>query len=178
MRSGRPKEPLILTSKEGAELQALAKRPTSDQRTALRARIVLESGAGLSNADIAKKHGVTTATVAKWRARFISKRLEGLVDAPRPGARRKITPALAEHVLAKTFQEPPPQGRHWTTRLMAKELGLTQNAVLRIWKTFGVRPRESENLSMLRRATGVSYCVNDQSRWGADQIRPTLCRCG
>jgi len=69
----------------------LARRPKSAQAVAMRARIVLGCSDGLSNGEVAKRLGVTGATVCKWRERFRVDRLEGLLDEPRPGAPRSIT---------------------------------------------------------------------------------------
>ena len=78
MRTGRPKQELILTAEERAKLELMARRPKTDQRTAERARIVLDCAAGLSNTAVAAKRRVTLQTVGKWRQRFIEGRLEAL----------------------------------------------------------------------------------------------------
>ncbi len=93
---------LVLSGDETAKLATMAKRPKSDQRTALRARIVLDCASGLSNTAVAAKHEVTLATVGKWRQRFLTARLGGLGDAPRPGQPRKITDAKVEAVVTRT----------------------------------------------------------------------------
>src|SRR5690554_881434 len=99
MRTGRPKEPLDLTGGEQAKLQMLANRPKTDQRTAMRARIVLECARGVDNAEAARRLRINPATVGKWRSRFIKQRMRGLADAPRPGQPRKITDAKVEQVV-------------------------------------------------------------------------------
>jgi transposase len=81
---------------------------------------------------------VTTQTVGKWRSRFIARRLAGLVDEPRSGAPRSISDALVEAVLAKTLHEQPPDAGRWSSRRLANELGISQRAVLRIWRAFEV----------------------------------------
>jgi DNA-binding NarL/FixJ family response regulator len=86
MALGRPKTPLVLTDDERAKLLSWANRPTSAQRLALRARIVLASAEGPDNKEVARRLRITPHTVGKWRARFASDRLEGLTDEPRPGA--------------------------------------------------------------------------------------------
>lgn len=126
-------------------MEMLARRPKTDQRTAMRAGIVLDCGAGMSNTDVAAKRRVTVATVGKWRARFLEKRLGGLGDAPRPGQPRKITDAKVEEVVGKTLESRPDDATHWSTRSMAKASGLTQNAIVRIWRAFGLKPHLQEN---------------------------------
>jgi transposase len=87
--------------------------------------------------------------VAKWRRRFAEHRLDGLSDEPRPGQPRKISDAQVEEVIVKTLETTPNDATHWSTRSMAREVGLTQSAVHRIWKAFGLQPhrRESWKLS-------------------------------
>jgi transposase len=148
MRTGRPKKDLILSVEERFKLETMARRPKTDQRTAVRAKIVLDCAAGMSNTQVTRKHGVTMATVCKWRSRFIEKRLGGLGDSPRPGSPRKITDAQIEEVVTKTLESRPLEATHWSTRSMARDSGLTQNAILRIWKTFGLKPHLQENFKL------------------------------
>jgi transposase len=137
---GRPKASLVLTDEERATLERWARRPKSAQALALRCRIVLACSEGLSNLDVAAKTGVNKATVSKWRGRFIAKRLEGLSDEPRPGAVRTVTDDLVEAVIVKTLEEMPVNATQWSTRSMARETGMSQSAVSRIWRAFGLKP--------------------------------------
>src|SRR6202521_5380778 len=123
----------------------IARRPKSAQAMAMRARIVLSCGAGLSNSEVAGKLHVTGATVGKWRDRFRQAGLDGLLDEPRVGAPRKITDRQIEKVVTKTLESMPANGTHWSTRLMAEETGLTQNAIVRIWHAFGLQPHRVED---------------------------------
>src|SRR5262249_10491927 len=85
------------------------------------------------------------ATVCKWRERFRVQRLEGLLDEPRPGASRSITDAQVEEVVTKTLESMPTNSTHWSTRLMAQKTGLSQTAIVRIWRAFGLQPHRVEN---------------------------------
>ena len=123
----------------------LARRPKSAQATAMRARIVLGCSEGLSNGEVAKRLRITGATVCKWRERFRVDRLEGLLDEPRPGAPRSITDAHVEEVITKTLESMPVNSTHWSTRLMAQKTGLSQTAIVRIWRAFGLQPHRVEN---------------------------------
>jgi transposase len=145
MRTGRPRKPLEITAAEREKLRMIALRPKSAQAMAMRARIALGCGQGVSNTEIAKKLGITGATVVKWRERFRKSRLDGLLDEPRVGAPRKITDRQVEKVVTKTLESMPANGTHWSTRLMAAEAGLTQNAIVRIWHAFGLQPHRVEN---------------------------------
>jgi len=126
----------------------LAARPKSTQAMAVRARIVLGCGAGESNSAVAKRLNITGATVCKWRERFRTQRLEGLLDEPRPGAPRSITDQQVEAVVTATLESMPKHATHWSTRRMAEKSGLSQSAVVRIWKTFGLQPHRVENFKL------------------------------
>jgi transposase len=145
MALGRPTKPLDVTAEEKEKLTLLARRPKSSQAMAMRARIVLGCWEGLSNDAVAKRVGVTGATVCKWRERFRVHRLEGLLDEPRPGAPRSISDAQVEDVIIKTLETMPNNSTHWSTRLMARKTGLSQSAVVRIWRAFGLQPHRVEN---------------------------------
>jgi transposase len=145
MRTGRPKKPLEITDEDRDKLQTMARRPKSAQAMAMRARIVLFCGEGMSNSEVARKLHITGATVGKWRERFREEGLDGLLDEPRVGAPRKITDRQIEEVVTKTLESMPANSTHWSTRLMAAETGLSQNAIVRIWHAFGLQPHRVEN---------------------------------
>jgi transposase len=136
-----PKLPeLALTDDERATLQRWARRAKSSQALALRCRIVLACAEGVSNAEVVKRLGVSRPTVTKWRSRFVARRLEGLADEPRPGAARTITDEQVEQVLVATLETTPPDATHWSTRSLARQLGMSQSAISRIWRAFGLKP--------------------------------------
>jgi transposase len=145
MALGRPTKPLNLTSAEKEKLTMLARRPKSAQASAMRARIVLACAEGLNNEGVAKKLHITRATVCKWRERFRLNRLEGLLDEPRFGAPRSIADAQVEDVITRTLEAMPDHRTHWSTRLMAQKTGLSQTAIVRIWRAFGLQPHRVEN---------------------------------
>jgi transposase len=148
MALGRPVKTLTLTAEEKEKLTLLARRPKTSQARAMRARIVLASAAGRTNTEVAAELGITKPTVGKWRERFRTQRLEGLVDEPRPGAPRKVTDGQIEKVVTKTLETMPEQGTHWSTRLMAKKAGLSQSTIVRIWHAFGLQPHRVENFKL------------------------------
>jgi transposase len=145
MAMGRPTKPLNVTTEEREKLTMLSRRPKTGQALAMRARIVLWCDDGLSNDEVSKRLGITGATVSKWRERFRVQRLEGLLDEPRPGAPRSITDAQVERVVTKTLESMPANSTHWSTRLMAEKTGLSQTAIVRIWRAFGLQPHRVEN---------------------------------
>ena len=144
MRTGRPKRPLSVASGDKEKLELLARRPKTAQRVATRSKIVLRAAEGLSNQEIARRLGVTGATVGKWRERFRLRGMEGLSDEPRPGAPRKITDDKVEAAVTKTLESLPPAATHWSTRSLAQQVGLSQSAVVRIWHSFGLQPHRTE----------------------------------
>ena len=193
MPAGRPRTPLTLTDDEKAKLTAWSRRPKSAQRLALRAKIVLAAADGRANTAIAADLRVTLPTVGKWRRRFLAKRLDGLTDEPRPGPPRTITDARVEEVVTKTLETKPANATHWSTRGMAKATGLTQTAISRIWRAFGLKPhlRETFKLSTdpyfvekVRDVVGlyldppdraVVLCVDEKSGTQAlDRTQPVL----
>ena len=130
MRTGRPKQPLEIRDEDREKLNMIARRPKSSQAMAMRARIVLGCAQGRSNSEVAGKLHITGATVGKWRRRFRESGLDGLLDEPRVGAPRKITDRQIEEVITKTLESMPANSTHWSTRLMAEQTGLTQNAIV------------------------------------------------
>ena len=148
MARGRQLPELILTVEEHKRLVDWARRRTTAQALALRARIVLAYAEGASTSEVAQRVRAIPHTVRKWRQRFIEQRLDGLLDAPRPGQPRKITDAKVEEVLAMTLERKPREATHWSSRLMAKATGLNQTAIVRIWKAFGLQPHRAETFKL------------------------------
>lgn len=144
----RPLAPLLITDEERSELRGWARRPKTAQAIAMRARIILLCAEEQSNQDVADDLGVNRVTVGKWRKRFLESGLDGLVDAPRPGAPRTITDEDVERVIAKTLEETPKNATHWSTRSMADVMGLSQSAISRIWRAFSLQPHRMETFKL------------------------------
>jgi transposase len=125
-------------------LEAWSRRPSSAQALALRARIVLLASQGLKNTEIAQQLAIRHASVSRWRNRFAAHRVDGLTDEPRPGRPRTVSDAQVEEVIVKTLESTPKDATHWSTRSMAKEVGLSQTAVSRIWRAFGLQPHRQD----------------------------------
>lgn len=148
MRLGRPLAPLTLTMTERTTLQQWTRRPRTAQALAQRARLILACADGQSNMAVAARLRVTRPTVGKWRARFLTQRLDGLLDEPRPGAPRSIMDADVERVVARTLETMPRDATHWSTRAMAQASGLSQSAISRIWRAFGLQPHRTETFKL------------------------------
>ena len=148
MRTGRPKKALMVKAADREKLELLARRPKTAQRVAMRSKIVLRAAEGLSNQEIARRLGVTGATVGKWRERYRANGMEGLADEPRSGTPRKISDAKVEEAVTQTLESLPTAATHWSTRSLAEKVGLSQSAVVRIWHSFGLQPHRSETFKL------------------------------
>ena len=144
MALGRPIPMLTLTDEERDTLERWARRPTTAQALAQRARVVLACASGCINTRVARERRLTKQTVGKWRSRFLTARLDGLLDEPRPGTPRRITDAAVEQVVTLTLEAKPREATHWSTRAMAARCGLSQSTVSRIWRAFGLQPHRTE----------------------------------
>ncbi|QIX28731.1 IS630 family transposase [Nocardioides sp. JQ2195] len=147
-RAGRPTVAIELSEDERATLERWARRHSSSQALATRCRIVLAVAQGVTNLEAAAQLGISRATVAKWRHRFAADRLEGLVDAPRPGAARTIGDEIIEAVVVETLETAPKDATHWSTRSMAERHGISRQSVSEIWRAFGLKPWRQEEFKV------------------------------
>jgi transposase len=139
---------LTVTDEERGVLVRWSKRPKSPHSIAQRARIVLLAADGLSNVAVAERVGVNQATVVKWRKRFLERRLDGLVDEPRPGAPRRIGDDEVESVIVRTLEDKPKDATHWSTRDLARQAGMSASSVGRIWRAFGLKPWATDTFKL------------------------------
>ena len=148
MAIGRPIPPLFLSADERETLERWMRRPTTAQALAMRARIIVHCAGGKTNTVVAEAMGLAKQTVGKWRARFIERRLDGLLDEPRPGGPRSITDTDVERVVTLTLETTPADATHWSTRSMAARSGLSQSAISRIWRAFALQPHRTETFKL------------------------------
>lgn len=148
MRTGRPIASMSLTDAERETLQNWVRRPKSAQALALRARMVLLCAGGNTNTQVARILQVRIQTVGKWRQRFVDRRLDGLLDQPRPGTPRRVSDAEVESVLTMTLESTPQDATHWSTRSLAAASGLSRSTVNRIWRAFALQPHRSETFKL------------------------------
>jgi transposase len=148
MGSGLARVDLRLTDEERRVLDGYCRRRKTARGLAQRAGIILESAEGYSNVAVAKRLRVSRLTVGKWRGRFLKGRLDGLLDEPRPGAPRSVSDERVEQVVALTLEATPKGATHWSSRDMAKRVGLSHMTVSRIWRAFGLQPHRAETFKL------------------------------
>ena len=136
----RPQENMVLAEADRRALEALLRSHKTPQSRALRARIVLKSGAGESVESIAASRETSTNSVYKWRKRFLESGLDGLLDLPRSGQPKKLREEDVKRVLKLTVERIPHEATHWSLRLMAKYAGVTTWQVRQIWEAADLKP--------------------------------------
>src|ERR1700674_423301 len=140
---------IILTADERQKLAAWSRGRSTPTRLVLRARIVLAAATGTMNQDIAIQCGTSKKTVSLWRNRFVELRLAGIEnDARRPGRTPAIPSSTVEAILRNTTQEKPVAATHWSTRTMAKAVGVSKATVSRIWRANGLKPHLSKTFKV------------------------------
>ena len=147
-RRGRPTVEITLLPEERATLERWARGQKSSQALALRCRIVLGCADGLTHSEIAELLGCNPVTVGKRRRRFAAERLDGLADAPRPGAARSIGDDVVESVIVDTLESAPPDATHWSTRGLAAKYGISHTTVGEIWRAFGLKPWRQDSFKI------------------------------
>ena len=110
--------------------------------------MILGCADGLSNKAVAAEIGVSAHTVGKWRRRFLTDRIEGLSDEPRPGRPRTIADETVAEVIERTLTATPADATHWSLRSMAKKAGLSHTTIWRIWGAFGLQPHRVETFKL------------------------------
>src|SRR5258706_14116561 len=144
---GRPKAELVLTDADRTQLQRWARRATSAQALALRARIVLACAEpGASNKQVAVDLRCSAPTVGKWRSRFVRDGLDGLVDEDRPGRPSSVGLDQVEDVVVATLEQTPKNATHWARKSMADRSGLSKSTIGRIWRDFGLKAHRAATL--------------------------------
>jgi len=186
--------PLNLTDDERLTLTAWSRRRQTAQALAERSRVILACDGGGTIGGVAAGLGVSRDMVSKWRSRFLVSRLEGLTDEPRPGRPRLIGDEQVESVITATLEQAPPGGdTHWSTQSMARSQGMSQSAVSRIWRAFGLKPhvvetwklstdpqfidkvRDVVGVYMVPPENGLVLCVDAKSQIQAlDRTAPCL----
>jgi len=147
----RVARPIVLDEATRKELQKQARGRSVSVRVAQRSLIVLLAADGLQNLQIGAELNISVRMAALWRRRFLSLGIKGLLkDAPRPGRTPSIPASTVEQVIRKTTQTTPANATHWSTRAMAREAGISEASVRRIWHAHGLKPHRVESFKISR----------------------------
>lgn len=136
--------PIVLSEEQRAQIEKWSRGGSTPYRLVMRARIVMMAASGHSNREIARLLSTNPITVARWRSRFVLLGLDGIrSEAPRNGSPPPVSEEVVRRVIAKTLNEHPEDRQHWSTRSLAREVGVSHSTVRRIWKSYGIRPNRS-----------------------------------
>tara|TARA_B100001750_G_scaffold125824_1_gene99821 strand:- start:2207 stop:3319 length:1113 start_codon:yes stop_codon:yes gene_type:complete len=147
-RMGRPPQLIELTAQERSDLERWARGRRVSHQLVLRSRIILLCAGGLGTGAVAQRVGVSPQTVSKWRKRFAAARLDGLSDLPRPNTDRKLSDEKVEEIIRATLETKPKAQTHWSTRQLAKRLGVSQSSVSRVWRAFQLKPHKQDTFRL------------------------------
>jgi transposase len=141
---------LAVTAEQRAELTKMARSTALPHRKVVQARALLLAADGIANEEIARRFGVDSDTVRRWRKRFADSGPEGVgVIAKGRGRKSWLPPGTVAEVLRLTLQERPADGStHWTTRTMAARVGLGKDTVARIWSDHKLKPWKIETFKI------------------------------
>ena len=143
--------PVDLSPVERAQLETWSRGRSTPQRLVLRAQIVLRAAEGRENQEIADELKTRPNTVGLWRRRFLLLRLDGIErDAPRPGRHPRLPPAVVARIVDRTLHSKPRGRTHWSTRVMAKEMGVDPVTVHRVWRRYGLKPHLKQSFKLSR----------------------------
>ncbi len=143
-------DPLPLTASQRNALRRLVQGRNTTQKMVLRARIVLRCAQGSANHAMARELGVNRKTVILWRSRFAQSGLDGLRDQTRPGRKPTLSVELVQRILDITLHEKPAAATHWSTRTLAKHVGVSKMAIQRLWKAHGLQPHRVKTFQLSR----------------------------
>jgi transposase len=185
---------LTLSQQDRDLLNALVRSGQTQQRAALRARIILGAADGCANHRLAKELRISRPKVLRWRQRFTEAGVAGLLkDAPRPGRHKTLGAKKIEAIVNATLHTTPRDATHWSSRTMARAQGVSAGTVQRIWRAHGLQPHRSESFKLsrdpefvpkLRDVVGLYlnppekamvFCVDEKSQIQAlDRTAPVL----
>jgi len=187
-------EAITLTGDERAELEQMTQSRTLPAGDVFRARLVLMLADGLPYRTIQERLDTTAPTISRWRERFESQRVAGLLEIRHPGQKPSvITPALQAKVLEASRRKPNDGSTHWSCRKMAQHLKVSKDTVHRIWHKAGLKPHRlerymaSDDPDFERKAADIIglyldppqhaavFCVDEKSAIQAlDRLDPVL----
>ncbi|MDB4370219.1 helix-turn-helix domain-containing protein [bacterium] len=158
--------PIELSETQRKKLLRFSKASNVSDKLCRRSKIILLAAEGHSNKSIAAKLGIDQPQVGRWRKRFAELGLPGIEkDAPRPGRIEALGPEKESEVIHKTLHAKPRGATHWSRSLMAKEVGISETSIGKIWARNGLKPH-------LHKTFKIS---NDRYCWTHYFRRPRNC---
>jgi transposase len=141
--------PVVLSAEQRRALERMARQRTLAKRLVERAQIVLRAADGLDDTCIAEQLRTTRKTVARWRKRFLKGGTAALhKDAPRAGRTRTISEERVKRIVSMTLEQQPDNATHWSTRTMARAVGISEASVRRIWRAHGLKPHRVKTFKL------------------------------
>ena len=162
---------------ERADLKRMATSTSLPHRQVVQARGLLWAADGVANEEIARRCGVDSDTVRRWRSRFTEKRTGGVgVIAKGRGRKSSLGPGLVEEVLRLTHKERPADGStHWSTRTLAARVGIGKDSVAKIWADHNLKPWKVETFKVNNDPRFEEKLVDEMTQCQAlDRTQPSL----
>ena len=135
---------VVLSEDRQLELSRIAQSRSLPAGYVFRARLILMLAEGASFSTIKQRLGTTAPTISRWKQRFLALGIDGL-DTSHPGQSASVlTPKLRAPILSATRKKPKDGSTHWSCRKLAAALGVSKDAVHRVWKEAGLKPHRLE----------------------------------
>src|SRR6201982_2910222 len=135
---------VVLSEERQRELHRIAQSRFLPAGYVFRARLILMLAEGASFSTIKQRLGTTAPTISRWKQRFLAAGMDGL-DTNHPGESAAVlTPKLRARILSTTRKKPKDGSTHWSCRKLAAALGVSKDAVHRVWKEAGLKPHRLE----------------------------------
>jgi transposase len=133
---------LSVSDDQRVELTKMAASSSLPHRQVVQARALLWAGEGVATEEIARRSGVDSDTVRRWRSRFVERGTAGVgVIAKGRGRKPGLAPGTVAEVLRITREERPPgRATHWSTRSLARRVGIGKDSVAKIWADHNLKP--------------------------------------
>lgn len=142
--------PLAMTDEQRAALERMARSTSLPHRTVVQAKALLLAAEGVPTNEVARRCSTSDVSVRAWRKRFAEQGVEGVGRiAPGRGRRSWLPEGTVAEVVRVTREETPADGStHWTTRTLAKRLGVGKDTVARIWRDHNLKPWKVETFKL------------------------------
>jgi transposase len=145
---GRPNKALTINEADRLQLQSMVHSRSMPHSLVRRARIVLLSGDGASNREVARRCGVSAPAVSHWRRRYQERGLGGLHDELRPGRPRTHDDEKVAELIKLVVENKPEHATHWSVRAAAATTGIAKSTVGRYFALFGLQPHRSKSFKL------------------------------